>query len=169
MQFERLKDLEGVLVGGSGDLSDLQYLFDELEHVRIREGEHDDGHHLNGRELWAYLTRVMYARRSKGDPLYNQLILADVQDGKVRSFLFTFTPPPPPFPPPFPASLAFSLASLALPRPSRSPRHGLRGRHPRHGLRFPARPPHPPQRVAPRPHARPGTPPLSPSLPLAEL
>jgi len=82
MRFERLIESGGVLVGGSGDLSDLQYVHDELDALRTRETEYADGQRLGARELWAYLTRVMYARRNKGDPIYNQLLLADVRDGK---------------------------------------------------------------------------------------
>jgi 20S proteasome subunit beta 7 len=77
MQFERIKSFGDVLVGGSGDLSDLQYIFDELTSLRTREFTHDDGHSLTAKEMWAYLTRVLYSRRNNNDPLYVQLIIAD--------------------------------------------------------------------------------------------
>lgn len=77
MQLERIKVFGHVLVAGSGDLSDLQYIFDEITALRVREFTHDDGHALGAKELWAYLTRVLYARRNEGDPLYVQLVVAD--------------------------------------------------------------------------------------------
>ncbi len=79
MQLERMRAYGDVLVGGSGDLSDLQYIFDELTSLRVREFTHDDGHALGPKEIWAYLTRVLYARRNDGDPLYVQLIVAGPQ------------------------------------------------------------------------------------------
>ena len=45
----------------------------------------DDGARLYPRELWSYLVRLMYARRNKGDPLWNQLVVGGFRDGK--SFL----------------------------------------------------------------------------------
>lgn len=45
----------------------------------------DDGARLYPRELWSYLMRIMYARRSKFDPLWNQLVVSGFRDGK--SFL----------------------------------------------------------------------------------
>jgi len=79
MHFERIKDVGGgVLLGASGDLSDVQWLWEELEGLRTKESEAGDGHTLTGRALWAYLTRLLYARRNKGDPLYTQLIIADM-------------------------------------------------------------------------------------------
>ena len=80
---ERIKVFGSVLVGGSGDLSDLQYVFDELSSLRTREFTHDDGHELNAKEIWAYLTRMLYARRSDGDPIYVQLIVADLAKGSA--------------------------------------------------------------------------------------
>lgn len=35
-----------------------------------------DGVRTSPRELYAYLTRVMYERRNKGDPLWNSMLLA---------------------------------------------------------------------------------------------
>jgi len=79
MHFERIKDAgAGVLIGISGDLSDAQWLWEEIEGLRTKESEQGDGHTLHGRALWSYLTRVLYARRNKGDPLYNQIVIADI-------------------------------------------------------------------------------------------
>ncbi len=47
------------------------------DHVR------DDGAKLGAPEIHSYLTRVMYQRRNKGDPLYNTLVVAGFKDGKA--------------------------------------------------------------------------------------
>ena len=43
----------------------------------------DDGSTLDPSEIHAYLSRVMYGRRSKADPLWNQVVVAGVKDGKT--------------------------------------------------------------------------------------
>jgi 20S proteasome subunit beta 7 len=84
-QLERIKVFGDVLVAGSGDLSDVQFIFDEITALRVREFTHDDGQSLSGKQLWNFLTRVLYERRNKGDPIYVQLVIADVRNGE--SFL----------------------------------------------------------------------------------
>jgi 20S proteasome subunit beta 7 len=43
----------------------------------------DDGSTLDPSEIHAYLSRVMYGRRSKGDPLWNQVVVAGVKNGNT--------------------------------------------------------------------------------------
>jgi len=57
----------------------------DLEALRTREFSEEDGQGLDAREIWSYLTRWMYNRRNKFDPLWNQLVLAGCRNGK--SFL----------------------------------------------------------------------------------
>lgn len=42
----------------------------------------DDGNSLGPKEVHSYLTRVMYNRRNKFDPLWNSLILGGVKKGQ---------------------------------------------------------------------------------------
>lgn len=42
----------------------------------------DDGNSLGPKEVHNYLTRVMYNRRNKFDPLWNNLILGGVKNGQ---------------------------------------------------------------------------------------
>ena len=42
----------------------------------------DDGNSLGPKEVHNYLTRVMYNRRNKFDPLWNSLILGGVKNGQ---------------------------------------------------------------------------------------
>jgi len=81
-QISRLHALGDVLIGASGDLSDDQFILKDLEALRVREFAEEDGMALDAREIWSYMTRWMYNRRNKFDPLYNQLVLAGCRDGK---------------------------------------------------------------------------------------
>jgi len=88
----RFKDINRIikvgkytLIGGTGEYSDFQYIEDLLDEMTTEEYCLDDGATLNPKEIYNYLTRVMYNRRNKFDPLYNQLVIAGFRDGK--SFL----------------------------------------------------------------------------------
>lgn len=48
----------------------------------INDIEQDDGHQLSASEINSYLSRVLYNRRSKVNPLWNQLITAGFEEGK---------------------------------------------------------------------------------------
>ena len=48
---------------------------------RTQDFAYDDGETLTPAELHNYLTRVMYNRRNKFDPLWNSLIIGGVKDG----------------------------------------------------------------------------------------
>ena len=71
------------IVGASGDVSDMQFLFEkQLENLVIAEEYQNDGHHLRAKHVYSYLSRVLYARRGKFNPLWNVLIVAGWDDGK---------------------------------------------------------------------------------------
>jgi len=76
---------EFTLIGAGGDMSDFQYLQHILDNLMIEENNEDDGHKLGPREIYEYLSQVMYARRSKINPLWNSMIVGGFKDGK--SFL----------------------------------------------------------------------------------
>jgi len=64
------------LLGCSGEYSDFQYmgnLLDELDNGDFLE---EDGCMMGPHEYGSYIGRVMYNRRSKMNPLYNQFIVA---------------------------------------------------------------------------------------------
>jgi len=73
------------MLGASGEYSDFQFLSDELDAMITQDRLLDDGAELYPKELYNYLTRVMYARRSRMNPLWNQLVIAGYREGK--SFL----------------------------------------------------------------------------------
>ena len=71
------------VVGASGDMSDFQYLQHLLDGLIISEETNlQDGHTLGPAEIHEYLSRVMYQRRSKFNPLWNSLLVGGVKDGK---------------------------------------------------------------------------------------
>lgn len=49
---------------------------------RLYDNMWDDGNSLGPKELHSYLTRVMYNRRNKFDPLWNSLVLGGVKNGQ---------------------------------------------------------------------------------------
>ncbi|KAF8251042.1 proteasome endopeptidase complex, beta subunit [Wilcoxina mikolae CBS 423.85] len=82
--IERLRQVgTHTVVGASGDISDMQFLFEkQLENLIITEEYQNDGHHLRAKHVYSYLSRVLYARRGKFDPLWNVLLVAGWDDGK---------------------------------------------------------------------------------------
>ncbi|KAB5589006.1 20S proteasome subunit beta [Ceratobasidium theobromae] len=46
------------------------------------ENDEDDGHDLGPSEIYEFLSRVMYSRRSKFDPLWNSIVVGGYKDGK---------------------------------------------------------------------------------------
>lgn len=77
--FCRLRKVnDTVAVGASGELSDFQYIMRLLDELAEEDYCMDDGHTLGPAEVHAYLTRVLYNRRNKFDPLWNSLVVGGV-------------------------------------------------------------------------------------------
>jgi 20S proteasome subunit beta 7 len=77
------------VVGFGGDVSDMQYLDRLLNAVSVRQnyessaGASTDDEHstqLSANNLYTYLSKVMYKRRSDFNPLWNQLLVAGLDD-----------------------------------------------------------------------------------------
>jgi len=69
------------LIGGSGDYSDFQYIMKFLDELVTEDQIAEDGSLLYPHSIHSYLTRVMYQRRNKFDPLYNRVIVGGFRDG----------------------------------------------------------------------------------------
>lgn len=85
MDIQRISAFgQNTLIGASGDMSDWQYVQHMLDKLMLREENAADGHNLSPAQIYAYLARVMYGRRSKIDPLWNSFVLGgvDPKDGK---------------------------------------------------------------------------------------
>ncbi len=63
---------------------------DVLQEMVLEEHVIDDNAKLSAEEIHSYLTRVMYNRRNKMDPLWNTLIVAGVKDNKVYVYKLVF-------------------------------------------------------------------------------
>ncbi|EIN04473.1 proteasome endopeptidase complex beta subunit [Punctularia strigosozonata HHB-11173 SS5] len=70
------------VLGAGGDMSDFQYIQSILDDLVIEEFTAGDGHDLGPAEIHEYLAQVMYARRSKINPLWNSLLVGGFKDGK---------------------------------------------------------------------------------------
>lgn len=72
------------IVGVSGDISDFQYIQRLLHDLETDEEVYDTdgGHELRAPHIHEYLTRVLYNRRSKMDPLWNAVLVAGFDDEK---------------------------------------------------------------------------------------
>ncbi|KAG9082190.1 Proteasome subunit beta type-7 [Ceratobasidium sp. 370] len=73
---------EYTVIGAGGDMSDFQYIQHLLDNLMVDENNEDDGHKLGPREIYEFLSQVMYARRSKIDPLWNSMIVGGYKDEK---------------------------------------------------------------------------------------
>ncbi|ORZ40385.1 nucleophile aminohydrolase [Catenaria anguillulae PL171] len=70
------------IVGASGDVSDFSYIKHQLDQLMIDEYESADGHTLGPRNVYEYLHRVMYHRRSQFNFLWNTLLVGGIKDGE---------------------------------------------------------------------------------------
>eukprot|EP00455_Lapot_gusevi_P042999 TRINITY_DN517_c0_g1_i3.p1 TRINITY_DN517_c0_g1~~TRINITY_DN517_c0_g1_i3.p1 ORF type:complete len:197 (+),score=53.39 TRINITY_DN517_c0_g1_i3:40-630(+) len=88
----RFKNLERIrkvndytIIGSGGEYSDFQFINKLLEYISVEDHCFDDNSSLDPSEIHSYLSRVLYNRRSKADPLWNQVVVAGVKD--QNSFL----------------------------------------------------------------------------------
>lgn len=69
------------VVGFSGDISDMQYLDRHLTDLALTEAyDSPEKARLNAANLHRYLSKLLYRRRSKFDPLWNHLLVAGLDD-----------------------------------------------------------------------------------------
>jgi len=76
-----------VLLSAGGDYSDFQQMLKIVNSSAVEEYTMDDGAVMSASAMHHWLTRIMYQRRSKMDPLWNALVLAGVSNG--QSYLGT--------------------------------------------------------------------------------
>ncbi|CAH1111380.1 unnamed protein product [Psylliodes chrysocephalus] len=70
-----------IILGAGGDYADFQYVKSFIEQKIIDEDCLDDGLKMKPKSLYCWLTRIMYQRRSKLDPFWNNLVVGGLQDG----------------------------------------------------------------------------------------
>ncbi|CAB4408300.1 unnamed protein product [Rhizophagus irregularis] len=70
------------IIAASGDISDFQYVQHLLDTVMVEEYYTNDGHVLRTQNIYEYLSRVMYGRRSRFNPLWNSYVVGGYNDGE---------------------------------------------------------------------------------------
>lgn len=75
-----LKVNKNIILGVGGDYADFQYLKELVNGKMIGEECLEDNIPLKPASLHCWLTRVLYQRRSKVDPLWNNVLIAGVQN-----------------------------------------------------------------------------------------
>ncbi|KAK6465504.1 B-type subunit of proteasome [Scheffersomyces coipomensis] len=86
LRFNNLERLIKVgsqtVVGISGDISDLQQIERILHELEIEQEiyDSDGGHHLRAPHVHEYLSKILYNRRTKMDPLWNAVIVGGFND-----------------------------------------------------------------------------------------
>jgi len=84
MGFRRIEPVgKATIIGASGEFSDFQYIRKLLDQEELDDFYAEDGSDKGARQYGEYLGRVMYNRRSKFNPLYNQIVIGGFQDTKV--------------------------------------------------------------------------------------
>lgn len=73
---------EATIAAASGDLADMQFLNAVIENHGIDEEIHEHGIAYSPASLHCWLTRVMYNRRSRINPLWNTYIVAGAEKGE---------------------------------------------------------------------------------------
>eukprot|EP00808_Paulinella_micropora_P018725 g38228.t1 len=76
-KLERIKQVnDNTIIGAGGDYSDWQQLQDWLKEEMITDFCYDDGFQQTPRDVHNLLSRILYNRRCKADPLWNNLLVA---------------------------------------------------------------------------------------------
>ncbi|PAA51247.1 hypothetical protein BOX15_Mlig022776g1, partial [Macrostomum lignano] len=73
---------DATVAAASGDLADMQFLNTVVENHAIDEEIHEHGIAYSPASLHSWLTRVMYNRRSRINPLWNTYIVAGTEAGQ---------------------------------------------------------------------------------------
>ncbi|ESP00519.1 hypothetical protein LOTGIDRAFT_230810 [Lottia gigantea] len=71
---------DSTVIGCGGDYADYQFLKSVIEQRVIDEECLDDGFGFTPKSMFSWLTRVLYNRRSKFNPLWNVYVVAGLQD-----------------------------------------------------------------------------------------
>lgn len=70
------------IMGASGEMSDFQAIQSMMDNQYQSDLNEDDGYTRSPSEVHNYMRAVMYQRRNKMNPLWNQLVVGGFSDGK---------------------------------------------------------------------------------------
>jgi len=77
-----LKVNDTTMIGCMGDYADFQYLKNIIEQMAIEDACKDDKIAMTPRSLHSWITRVLYNKRSKMDPLWTTIVVGGVENGE---------------------------------------------------------------------------------------
>jgi len=77
-----LKVNDTTVMGTGGDYADLQFMKSVIEQKVIDEECLADGFSYSPKSIYSWLTRVMYNRRTRMNPLWNTVIVGGMQEGE---------------------------------------------------------------------------------------
>lgn len=77
-----MKVNDTTVLGAGGDYADFQHVKGIIEQMVIDEECLNDGFNYTPKSLFSWLTRVMYNRRSRFNPLWNTFIVGGVENGE---------------------------------------------------------------------------------------
>lgn len=87
LDVRRITSMGDTLVGGSGDISDFQYLTEFLKEMETEEECIGDGIEYSPKEVFSRLTRLLYYQRSQMNPYWNSLVVGGVDKTTDEVFL----------------------------------------------------------------------------------
>ncbi|CAI6002639.1 unnamed protein product [Closterium sp. NIES-64] len=86
MRYKSVERMQQVaphtVMGAGGEISDFHFILSLYEELLTNDYAFDDGHVLSTREVFNYMTRVMYNRRNRFDPLWNSIVIGGLDKGE---------------------------------------------------------------------------------------
>jgi len=86
-RIRKVNDL--CIVGASGEWSDFQFIIKLLQELTVEDFEENDGHLRGASQITSFLSRVLYNRRSRINPLWNQVLIAGFDQASSTPILGT--------------------------------------------------------------------------------
>lgn len=71
---------ENIILGMSGDYADFQFIKQYIDETILSDFSTDDKIALKPKDLYTWLTRVLYNRRSRFNPLWLDIVVGGLQD-----------------------------------------------------------------------------------------
>jgi len=89
-ELDRIRKVNDLcIVGATGEWSDFQFITKILQELTIEDFEENDGHLHGASQITSYLSRVLYNRRTRINPLWNQVLIAGFDQASSNSVLGT--------------------------------------------------------------------------------